>query len=92
MKFLNFKRLAAAAAAGIMALSLVACGTPGEPSESGDSSKEKAASGAERPEAVTEEDWEAMQKEPMFGTEINYLFNGGACVSAKYIAEVNGYY
>lgn len=92
MKFLNFKRLAAAAAAGIMALSLVACGTPGEPSESGDSSKEKAASGAERPEAVTEEDWEAMQKEPVFGTEINYLFNGGACVSAKYMAEVNGYY
>lgn len=92
MKFLNFKRLAAAAAAGVMAVSLVACGTPGEPSGSDDSSKEKAASGAERPEAVTEEDWEAMQKEPVFGTEINYLFNGGACVSAKYMAEVNGYY
>lgn len=92
MKFLNFKRLAAAAAAGIMAVSLVACGTPGEPSGSDDSSKAKADSSAERPEAVTEEDWEAMQKEPVFGTEINYLFNGGACVCAKYMAEVNGYY
>lgn len=92
MKFLNFKRLAAAAAAGIMAVSLVACGTPGEPSGSDDSSKAKADSSVERPEAVTEEDWEAMQKEPVFGTEINYLFNGGACVCAKYMAEVNGYY
>ncbi len=41
----------------------------------------------ERPEAVSEEDWEAMRKEPAFGTELNYLFNGGACVSAKYLAE-----
>ena len=34
----------------------------------------------------------AMQKEPVFGQELNYLFNGGACVSAKYMAEVQGYY
>ena len=33
-----------------------------------------------------------MQKEPVFGQEINYLFNGGACVSAKYMAEQLGYY
>ncbi len=88
MKFLKFKQLAATVAAGVMAVSLVACGTPGEPSGSDDSSKGKEVSGEERPEAVSEEDWEAMQKEPVFGTEINYLFNGGACVSAKYMAEV----
>lgn len=46
----------------------------------------------DRPEAVTPEDWEAMKQEPMFGKELNYLFNGGACVSAKYLAEVLGYY
>lgn len=92
MKFLKFKQLAATVAAGVMAVSLVACGTPGELSGSDDSSKGKEVSGEERPEAVSEEDWEAMQKEPVFGTEINYLFNGGACVSAKYMAEVNGYY
>lgn len=45
-----------------------------------------------RPEAVTEADWEAMKKEPAFGEELNYLFNGGACVSAKYLAEQLGYY
>ena len=92
MKFLKFKQLAATVAVGVMAVSLVACGTPGEPSGSDDSSKGKEVSGEERPEAVSEKDWEAMQKEPVFGTEINYLFNGGACVSAKYMAEVNGYY
>lgn len=92
MKFLKFKQLAATVAVGVMAVSLVACGTPGEPSGSDDSSTGKEVSGEERPEAVSEKDWEAMQKEPVFGTEINYLFNGGACVSAKYMAEVNGYY
>ncbi len=93
MKLKNYKRLAAAALAAVMTLSLAACGTPGEPSEgSKDSGKKEASANVERPEAVSEEDWEAMQKEPVFGTEINYLFNGGACVSAKYLAEVNGYY
>lgn len=92
MKFKNYKRLAAAALATIMTVSLAACGTPGESKSSDDSAKTEASTDVERPEAVPEEDWAAMQKEPVFGTEINYLFNGGACVSAKYLAEVNGYY
>lgn len=78
-----------------MCLSLAACGTtPGEPEskEEDTSGDEGAAADVERPEAVSEEDWEAMKQEPVFGTEINYLFNGGACVSAKYMAEVQGYY
>ena len=103
MKFLKFKRLAAAALAATMVFSLAACGTPGEPEKSeeegsakteapAEGSEEQAASDVEKPEAVTDEDWAAMQKEPVFGTELNYLFNGGACVSAKYMAEVQGYY
>ena len=103
MKFLKFKRLAAAALAATMVFSLAACGTPGEPEKSEEEgsakteapakgSEEQAASDVEKPEAVTDEDWAAMQKEPVFGTELNYLFNGGACVSAKYMAEVQGYY
>ncbi len=104
MKFLKFKRLAAAALAATMVFSLAACGTRGEPANSGDDDAAKteasadeaeapeASSDAEKPEAVSEEDWAAMQKEPVFGTEIHYLFNGGACVSAKYMAEVQGYY
>lgn len=63
----------------MMSLCLVSCGNSGSGS-------------ADKPEAVSEEDWAAMQEEPVFGQEINYLFNGGACVSAKYLAEVNGYY
>lgn len=99
MKLMKFERLAAAALAMVMALSLAACGTtPGEPAESKQEEETKEDEGAaadvdvERPEAVSEEDWEAMKKEPVFGTEINYLFNGGACVSAKYMAEIQGYY
>ena len=62
--------------------------------ESQDSGKngEEATGDAGRPEAVSQEDWEAMQKEPAFGTTLNYLFNGGACVSAVYLAEALGYY
>ena len=100
MKWMDVKRLAATAMVAAMTVSLAACGTPGEPAgnegaaknESESKSDEGAKTDAERPEAVSEEDWEAMQKEPVFGTEINYLFNGGACVSAKYMAEVQGYY
>lgn len=99
MKGKQFKRLAAAVLASMMVVSLAACGTtPGEPEKKGasegeESKKEAGAEvNAERPEAVSEEDWEAMKKEPVFGTELNYLFNGGACVSAKYMAEVQGYY
>ena len=93
MKLKNIKRVMAAAMISVMSLSLVACGGSGSSSSSADSStKEASTKDMERPEAVSEEDWEAMKKEPVFGTELNYLFNGGACVSAKYMAEVQGYY
>lgn len=88
---MKLKRFMAAALAVVMTLSLAACGQK-EESKKEDSSKKEAGKTLERPEAVSEEDWEAMQKEPAFGTEFNYLFNGGACVSAKYMAEVLGYY
>ncbi|MCB7306123.1 ABC transporter substrate-binding protein [Bariatricus massiliensis] len=88
---MKLKRFMAAALAVVMTLSLAACGQK-EESKKEDSSKKEAGKTLERPEAVSEEDWEAMQKEPAFGTELNYLFNGGACVSAKYMAEVLGYY
>lgn len=93
MKLKSIKRVMAAAMISVMSLSLAACGGSGSSSSSADSStKEASAKDMERPEAVSEEDWEAMQKEPVFGQELNYLFNGGACVSAKYMAEVQGYY
>ena len=121
MKKTNAKRILAAALAGMMALSLSACGEQGggaptegattesastaavaaetkaeagsaaEPQDSGKTGEE-ATGGTARPEAVSQEDWEAMQKEPAFGTTLNYLFNGGACVSAVYLAEALGYY
>lgn len=101
MKSMKLKRLLAAALVGVMALSLAACGEQGaqtEPEKTEESAgttegeTEEKAEAVERPEAVSEEDWEAMQKEPVFGTELNYLFNGGACVSSKYLAEQLGYY
>lgn len=93
MKLKSIKRVMAAAMISVMSLSLAACGGSGSSSSSADSStKEASAKDMERPEAVSEEDWEAMQKESVFGQELNYLFNGGACVSAKYMAEVQGYY
>lgn len=88
---MKLKRFMAAALAVVMTLSLAACGQK-EESKKEDSTKKEVGKTLERPEAVSEEDWEAMQKEPAFGTELNYLFNGGACVSAKYMAEVLGYY
>lgn len=95
MKSQKLKRLLAAALVGVMTMSLAACGEQGGGSSS-DTKEEKTessdSSDAERPEAVSEEDWEAMKKEPVFGTELHYLFNGGACVSAKYLAEELGYY
>ena len=33
-----------------------------------------------------------MKQEPAFGTELTYIYNGGNCVSAKYMADVLGYY
>ncbi|MGN1192446.1 MAG: ABC transporter substrate-binding protein [Dorea sp.] len=93
MKFQKFKRLTAALLVGVMVLSMAACGQKEESTAEETETEETTESGdVERPEAVSEEDWEAMKKEPVFGTEINYLFNGGACVSAKYMAEVQGYY
>ena len=92
MKLKKIKRLMAAMLVGVMTLSLAACGEQGGGSSSTKKESKKETSDVKRPEAVSEEDWEAMQKEPVFGTEMNYLFNGGACVSAKYLAEQLGYY
>lgn len=85
---MKLKRIAASLLAGMMVFSLAACGQSSADKSEG-SGKDAS---TERPEAVSEEDWEAMQKEPAFGTELKYLFNGGACVSAKYLAEELGYY
>lgn len=82
------KRATAAMLVAIMAVSATGCGGNETDKKKGQETTKK----VERPEAVTEEDWAAMQKEPVFGTKINYMFNGGACVSAKYLAEVLGYY
>lgn len=90
MKSKMLRRFLAAFLVGAMTLSLAACGEQGAQKESDEKSATEQT--VERPEAVSEEDWEAMQKEPVFGTEINYLFNGGQCVSAKYLAEQLGYY
>lgn len=93
MKLRNAKRVLAAAMISVMALSLAACGGKGEDSSKEETKKEETSkTDVERPEAVSEEDWEAMQKEPVFGKEINYLYNGGTCVSAVYTAEEQGYY
>ena len=84
------KRIIAMLLVAVMTLGLFACGSKEEPAEEPET--EAADTTIEKPEAVTEEDWAAMQKEPVFGQEINYLFNGGSCVSAKYQAEQLGYY
>lgn len=92
MNFKKVKRIIAAAMVSVMALSMAACGGNEESKTETDAKQEVDVDAVERPEAVSEEDWEAMKKEPAFGQELNYLFNGGACVSAKYMAEVQGYY
>lgn len=79
---MKIKRLLALLLAAVMMFSMVACGN----------NDNNTNTNVERPEGVTEEDWEAMKKEPVFGKEIKYMFNGGACVSAKYLAEQLGYY
>ena len=90
---MKMKRMAAAMLAAMMTVSLAACGQSGDNTKEASKKQTKETTKTtERPEAVPEEDWEAMQKEPAFGTELNYLFNGGACVSAKYLAEELGYY
>ena len=87
---MKLKRFSALALAAVMTLSLAACA--GGTEEENTTEETTTETTVEKPDAVSEEDWEAMQKEPVFGTEIHYLFNGGACVSAKYLAEVLGYY
>lgn len=92
-KIMKMKRMAAAMLAAMMTVSLAACGQSGDNTKEASKKQTKETTKTtERPEAVSEEDWEAMRKEPAFGTELNYLFNGGACVSAKYLAEELGYY
>ena len=92
------KRFAALVMMATMAFSLVACGGETTQQTDGDNTAvennvdEENVDVSDCPEGVTEEDWAAMKKEPVFGKEINYLFNGGACVSAKYVAEQLGYY
>ncbi len=90
---MKMKRMAAAMLAAMMTVSLAACGQSGDNTKEASKKQTKETTKTtERPEAVSEEDWEAMRKEPAFGTELNYLFNGGAGVSAKYLAEELGYY
>ena len=88
----GFKKFMALTLVSAMMLSTVACGKKEATEESKEPAKQEANVNMEKPEAVSEEDWEAMKKEPAFGTELNYLFNGGQCVPAKYLAEQLGYY
>ena len=96
------KQITAFVLSAALAASLAACGQNAHTAQSTEAASsaavgaqtgtETAADDPDRPEAVTAEDWAAMKKEPAFGKELNYLFNGGACVSAKYLAEELGYY
>ncbi|MBP1581095.1 MAG: ABC transporter substrate-binding protein [Oscillospiraceae bacterium] len=98
---MNLKKITSGLMALAMVASLAACGST-ESTETNtntetnntttESTTTEVADDPNRPAAVSKEDWEAMKKEPVFGKEINYLFNGGACVSAKYQAEALGYY
>lgn len=90
MRFHGLKRAAALILASSMMLSMSACGNKDTTNTS--VSESTSTENAVKPEGVSDSDWEAMKKEPVFGKEINYLFNGGACVSAKYLAEQLGYY
>ena len=95
---MNLKKLTSAFLAVLMAASVAACNQTEKPAENSSTpaestpSTETPADDPNRPAAVSPEDWEAMKQEPVFGQEINYLFNGGACVSAKYTAALRGYY
>lgn len=96
---MKLRRVISVMLAAAMVVSATACSksekseeTTAAAAEETTAAAEAAADDPDRPEAVSAEDWEAMKKEPVFGTEINYLFNGGACVSAKYLAEALGYY
>lgn len=102
---MKLRRVISAMLSAAMVVSMTACGSSEKAAETTaaaataetaaaaeETKAEEPADDPNRPEAVTAEDWEAMKQEPVFGTEINYLFNGGACVSAKYLAEALGYY
>ncbi len=97
------KKILAVLLAASMMLSMAACGgaaneangTTTETTKTEETKKEEttaAADDSDRPEAVSAEDWEAMKQEPVFGTKLTYMYNGGNCVSAKYMADVLGYY
>ena len=99
---MKLKKVLALALAAMMTVSLVACGGGSSEeqtstntettTETTETTTEETVDVSDCPAGVTPEDWAAMKQEPVFGTEINYLFNGGACVSAKYLAEQLGYY
>ena len=96
------KLLSILLASAMMVASFAACGNsestsaetqaPAAQTEEKKEETKPTADDPSRPEAVSAEDWEAMKKEPAFGTQLNYIYNGGNCVSAKYMADVLGYY
>lgn len=96
------KKLLSILLAAMMVASFAACGNsestsaqtqaPAAQTEEKKEETKPTADDPSRPEAVSAEDWEAMKKEPAFGTQLNYIYNGGNCVSAKYMADVLGYY
>ncbi len=96
------KLLCVLLASAMMVASFAACGNsestsaetqaPAAQTEEKKEETKPTADDPSRPEAVSAEDWEAMKKEPAFGTQLNYIYNGGNCVSAKYMADVLGYY
>lgn len=101
----NLRKLICVLLASAMMLSMAACGGEQTSTEANTTEQTKTESPAEdttaeaetvddsdRPEGVSAEDWEAMKQEPAFGTELTYIYNGGNCVSAKYMADVLGYY
>lgn len=98
---MKLKKVLALALAASMTFSLVACGGGSSEQTSTETktetttettTTEETVDVSDCPAGVIEADWAAMKAEPVFGTEINYMFNGGSCVSAKYLAEQLGYY
>ena len=103
---MKLKKVLALMLAASMTFSVVACGGGSSKEETSTSTETKTETTTETtetkeettvdvsdcPAGVTEADWAAMKAEPVFGKEINYMFNGGSCVSAKYLAEQLGYY
>ncbi len=103
----KLRKLICVLLASAMMLSMAACGgeqtsteantttpteTEAETEDTTSAETTETADDSDRPEGVSAEDWEAMKQEPAFGTELTYIYNGGNCVSAKYMADVLGYY